>query len=133
MRETLNLDLARRYIDTLSSGAGPDDIGQFFAPDAIQEELPNRLLPYGATRDVEAMKQARARGRTLLSAERFDVLNAVASGDQVAMELRWSGTVGAATGPFKAGQSLRARFAVFLEFREGRIARQRNYDCFEPW
>jgi hypothetical protein len=24
-------------------------------------------------------------------------------------------------------------FAVFLEFRDGRIARQRNYDCFEPW
>ena len=23
--------------------------------------------------------------------------------------------------------------AVFLEFREGRIHRQRNYDCFEPF
>jgi hypothetical protein len=23
--------------------------------------------------------------------------------------------------------------AGFLEFRDGRIVRQRNYDCFEPW
>lgn len=27
----------------------------------------------------------------------------------------------------------RARFAVFLEFRNGRIVRQRNYDCSDPW
>jgi hypothetical protein len=28
---------------------------------------------------------------------------------------------------------LRAHFALFLEFRDGRIVRQRNYDCFEAW
>jgi hypothetical protein len=26
-----------------------------------------------------------------------------------------------------------AGFAVLLEFRDGRIHRQRNYDCFEPF
>ena len=26
-----------------------------------------------------------------------------------------------------------ARFAIFLDFRDGRIVRQRNYDCFDPW
>jgi hypothetical protein len=26
-----------------------------------------------------------------------------------------------------------ARFAVFMDFRDGRIVRQRNYDCFDPW
>jgi hypothetical protein len=26
---------------------------------------------------------------------------------------------------------MKAFFAVFLEFREGKIIRQRNYDCFE--
>jgi hypothetical protein len=28
---------------------------------------------------------------------------------------------------------MRGRFAVFMEFRDGRIVRQRNYDCFKPW
>jgi hypothetical protein len=28
---------------------------------------------------------------------------------------------------------MKAFFAVFLEFLEGKIIRQRNYDCFEAW
>jgi len=28
---------------------------------------------------------------------------------------------------------MKAFFAVFLEFREGKIIRQRNYDCFKAW
>ena len=49
------------------------------------------------------------------------------------MEIIWTGTVREARGPFAAGQKLRARFAVFMEFQGGRIVRQRNYDCFDPW
>jgi ketosteroid isomerase-like protein len=28
---------------------------------------------------------------------------------------------------------MKAFFAVFLEFREGKIIRQRNYDCLKAW
>jgi len=128
-----NLDIARNYVSQLSNGAGPEELESFFAHDLVQEEFPNRLMPHGATRDRRAMTEARARGKALLSAEKFELLNAVASGDQVVMEVVWTGTVRAAAGPFTAGQALRARFAVFMEFREGRIIRQRNYDCFDPW
>jgi len=133
MNEAANLDVAKRYIAGLSSGMGADELGQFYTPDVVQEEFPNRLLPNGATRDLEAMRQGRLRGKALLSFEEFELLGAVASGDVVAMELVWRGTVGVDAGPFVAGQTLRARFAIFLEFRDGRIARQRNYDCFDPW
>jgi len=27
---------------------------------------------------------------------------------------------------------MKARIAIFLEMRGGKILRQRNYDCFEP-
>src|SRR5262245_236032 len=133
MSDAENLTTARSYIAALSSGAGADDLERFYDPDVVQEEFPNRLLPNGATRDREALRQARIRGKALLSAETFELLGAVASGNRVAMELHWTGTIGASAGPFTAGQTLRARFAVFLEFRDGRIVRQRNYDCFEPW
>jgi ketosteroid isomerase-like protein len=133
MSDIDNLAAARSYIAALSSGAGADEIERFYAPDVVQEEFPNRLLPNGATRDREALRQARIRGQALLSAESFELLGAVASGNQVAMELHWTGTVATSAGPFTAGQTLRARFALFLEFRDGRIVRQRNYDCFEPW
>jgi len=128
-----NLDIARKYLGQLSNGAGPEELESFFAPDVVMEEFPNRLRPNGATGDLRAIIDARARGKALLSAENFELLNAVGSGDQVVMEVVWTGTVRAAAGPFAAGQSLRARFAVFLEFRDGRIIRQRNYDCFDPW
>ncbi len=59
--------------------------------------------------------------------------NAVADGDQVVMEVTWTGTVREAAGPFAAEQTLRARLAIFLTFRDGRIMRQRNYDCYDPW
>ena len=133
MSETDNLTAARSYIAALSSGAGADELDRFFSPDVVQEEFPNRLLPNGATRDREALRQARIRGKALLSAETFELLGAMASGNQVAMELLWTGTIAKNAGPFTAGQTLRARFAIFLEFRDGRIVRQRNYDCFEPW
>ena len=28
---------------------------------------------------------------------------------------------------------MRARFGVFIQLRDGKIAAQRNYDCFDPW
>lgn len=32
-----------------------------------------------------------------------------------------------------AGGEMRAHFGVFLDVRDGRIAAQRNHDCFEPF
>jgi ketosteroid isomerase-like protein len=128
-----NIDIARRYLARLSDGAGPDEIASFCAPDVVQEEFPNRLVPNGATRDLQALKEGRARGQALLGAEHFEVLDAIASGEQVAMEVVWTATIRQAAGPFAAGQSLRARFAIFMEFRDGLIVRQRNYDCFDAW
>jgi len=128
-----HIEIAKRYVSRLSDGAGPDELDTFFAPDVVQEEFPNRLLPNGAVRDLPTMREGRARGQALLSAESFECRNVVAMDQQVAMELIWTGTIRQAAGPFAAGQVLRARFAIFMEFRDGRIVRQRNYDCFDPW
>lgn len=57
-------------------------------------------------------------------------LAAIESG---ALEVLWRGTLVVPFGSIPAGGEMRARFAVFLELRDGRIARQRNDDCFEPF
>jgi hypothetical protein len=37
-------------------------------------------------------------------------------------------------GPELSGyNATRARFAMFFEFKGGRIWHVRNYECFEPW
>jgi ketosteroid isomerase-like protein len=41
--------------------------------------------------------------------------------------------LGVPVGALTPGAEMRAHFAVFLDFRDGKIVRQRNYDCFEPF
>jgi ketosteroid isomerase-like protein len=126
------LRLAREYLDSI----GRDDpiAGlRFFADDVVQVEFPNRLIPNGTTRDLAAIADAAERGRKVMTAQRFEVLNAIASGDQVAVEALWSGTLAVALGSIPAGGQMRARFAIFLTYRDGRIVRQHNYDCFDPF
>ena len=44
------------------------------------------------------------------------------------------GPLAVAIGTIPVGGQMRARFAMFLEFRgDKELARQRNYDCFAPW
>jgi len=128
-----NLTMARQYLAVLERGAGQDELAQFFTPDIVQEEFPNRLTPDGATRDLAALLEGNERGKQIMSSQRYEIVNIFGAGDQVALEVRWTGTLAIAVGSLPAGGQMRARFAVFLAFRDGKIAAQRNYDCFDPW
>ena len=129
---TENVELARRYLEAIEAGATGDELADFFASDVVQEEFPNRLVPQGARRDLTAILDAAARGRAAMANQSFRILHAVADGDQVALEVEWVGTTAVPIGELPPGGEMRARFAVFLEYRDGKIAAQRNYDCFEP-
>ena len=126
------LRLAREYLDSIGKA---DELGglRFFADDVIQIEFPNRLVPNGATRDIAALRDAAERGRKVMTTQRFEVVNAIASGEQVAVEAIWTGTLAVPLGSIPAGGQMRARFAIFLTYRDGKIVRQHNYDCFDPW
>lgn len=131
--EVANVRTARRYLDAISAGAPWEEVAAFYTEDVVQEEFPNRLVPAGARRTLADLESGAARGRTVLTGQRFDVRNAVASGDQVALEVLWTGTLAVPIGSLAPGDEMRAHFGVFLEFRGGRIAAQRNYDCFDPF
>ncbi len=127
-----NLDTARRYLDAVERGVDGAALAEFFAPDVRQEEFPNRLVPTGARRNLTGLLDAAARGKRAVSAQRFEVRNAVVDGDRVALELLWSGTLAVALGSLPSGGTQCAHFAVFLDFHDRKIVRQRNRDCFEP-
>jgi ketosteroid isomerase-like protein len=128
-----NEEVARRYLQTIERRETSDAFAEFMTHDVVQEEFPNRLMPLGARRDLAAILEASERGLKVMAAERYEILNSIASGDQVALEVQWTGTLAVPFQTLPAGGQMRARFAVFLEFRAGKIVRQRNYDCFEPW
>lgn len=129
----MSLDIVRSYFAALEAGVVGDELAAFFTPDVVQEEFPNRLVPAGARRDLAALLEGAVKGQKVMREQRYQVLGAIESGNQVAVEVQWTGTLAIPLGTLPAGGEMRARFAVFIELRDGKIARQRNYDCFDPW
>ncbi|MGW1073140.1 nuclear transport factor 2 family protein [Streptomyces sp. NPDC002537] len=127
-----NIDTAMRYHQAVARWASSEELAEFLHEDVKHREFPNALFPDGVVRDRDAMLAASERGRATLAHQQFEVLNAVAVGDQVAMEVFWTGTFTAAFAAAPWGESvLYAHIATFLEFRDGKIVAQRNYDCYE--
>ena len=51
--------------------------------------------------------------------------------DRVAVEACWTGVAAVTVGSLAARSEMKASFAMFFRFREGRIAMHCNYDCFD--
>jgi ketosteroid isomerase-like protein len=130
---TDNLTTARRYLEALENGAEGGALAEFFTSDVVQEEFPNRLSPIGVHRDLKAILDAAKKGKRVMRAQKFDVLNSVSDGDIVALEVFWHGYLAVPVDTLPADSEMRAHFSVWLEFRDGKICRQHNYDCFDPW
>ena len=125
--------IVQRYYEAINAGR-MDDAFACLATDVVQEEFPNRLVPNGVVRDMEALRDAWSRGRTVIGTQQFVLTRVLAFGATVVVEAEWTGTVARDAGPFREGQRLRARFAQFLDFdADNRIRAIRNYDCFDPW
>ena len=128
-----NLAAAREYLHAIERGATGDALAQFFALDVPHQEFPNRLSPNGRRSDLAAMLKGAETGQKILAKQHYEIQRELEMGNRVALEVVWTGTMAVAAGDLKAGQGMRAHFAVFLDFRDGKIAAQRNYDCFDPW
>jgi ketosteroid isomerase-like protein len=126
-----NLQLTRAYLRSFETRDGSNLA--FYAPDVVQRELPNRLVPSGATRDLEALRVSVEKGKDSVADERYEVLELVATGDVVAAEVLWTARLNRALGSLPAGALMRAHLAMFITWRDGKIVSQRNYDCFEPF
>jgi ketosteroid isomerase-like protein len=127
------LALTRRYLAAIEAGATGAELAAFYTADVVQEEFPNRLVPQGARRDLPAILDGALRGQRVLRGQRYEIQQALVQDNHVALEVVWIGTLEVPIGSLPAGGEMRARFALFLEFRDGRIAAQRNYDCFDPF
>ena len=107
-------------------------MAQFFAPEVIVEIFPSKFFPNGSRDNLTGILAAAKRGRKAMTTQTYAVRNALASGDQVALEVDWTGTLAVPFQTIPAGGQMRAHFAAFLQFKDGKIVSQRNYDCYEP-
>lgn len=129
---TDNLTTVRRYLKTIEDGIFAD-IADLFTPDMVMEQFPNRVYPQGLRGTLSQMSDGFERGRKLLSHQTYEIKNALANDNSVAVEVLWTGTPALSFGNLSTGSKMRAHSAMFFEFKDGKIASQRNYDCFEPW
>jgi ketosteroid isomerase-like protein len=127
------IERAKAFVAAVAAAGPRASIETFYANDIVQEEYPNLLLPNGAVRDFINLRAAYDKSRHTIAAQSCEIVNAIGSGNCVVLETIWTATLAVGFGKLAAGDTMRARFAQFFEFRDGLIFRIRNYDCFDPW
>jgi len=132
-RESDNVNRARAYLHAIERGVSEEELASFFSLDVVLEQFPNRLVPKLLQSNAEDILRQFMQGKKSVPRQKYEVHNIVAAGDWVAMQVRWEGVLAVPVAGLEAGATMRAWLAMFLEFRNGKITRQSNYDCFEPW
>jgi len=128
-----NGELAREYIRAIENGATGEALARFFTQDVAIKEMPNRAAPHGSASDLTKALQAAERGQKLFKRQTYTITNILCDGDWVALEMDWFGVIAVPIQNLPPNSEMRDHAATFLYFRDGRIARQHHYDCFEPW
>lgn len=128
-----NSSLVRQYLLAVASLGSFDDVANFFSPDIVFQEFPNRIAPQGRVRRAADLRAAYEQGRQLLRSQTYTVQRIVEAGDEIAVELEWVGTLAIPVMNLPAGSEMKAFVAMFLTFRDGKIISQRNYDCYPPF
>ncbi|HEX5167811.1 MAG TPA: nuclear transport factor 2 family protein [Cyclobacteriaceae bacterium] len=127
------LKVARNFIRAIEKGKTGDELDKFYHKDIEHITYPNALTKNLTKRNLEELKEASERGKTILSKQTYEIIRSYAAGRTVVLEARWTGTLKTAVGQLPAGGQMTAHFAQFFEFRNGKIIRQRNYDCFDAF
>ena len=128
-----NILVVREYLKALENGEAGETLARFFNTNATQIEWPNKLNPTGGQSDLRTMLKRSEEGKKLLKKQTYAIKNEIIDGDNIAVEAEWTGTLALTVAELAAGYEMKAHFAMFFTFENGRILTQKNYDCFEPW
>ena len=126
-------ETVEKFLDALENRKDSKELLSFYHPDIEQVEFPNTLTKHGATRNLEELQSAAEKGKSVLSRERYEIINKYILNSAVIIEAVWTGVLSVPIGKLQPGDEMKAYFAQFYEFKNGKIIKQRNYDCFEPF
>jgi hypothetical protein len=110
-----------------------DELTNFYNPDIEQTEFPNAVTKTLTTRTLIDLKAAFQKGSKLLTRQKYEVNSLISVGNTVVLECIWKGIPAIPLGNIPVGGQMIAHFAQIFEFKDDKIYRQRNYDCFEPF
>jgi ketosteroid isomerase-like protein len=98
-----------------------------------QTEYPNLILQQTRQRTFSNLLEGAEAGKKMLAYQHFDPVKFFETADAVIAEYKWTGELKQKAGKLKQGQVLRAHICTIFEFKDDKIFRQRNYDCYEPF
>ncbi|MBO9587362.1 nuclear transport factor 2 family protein [Devosia sp.] len=129
-----NIELVKRYVAAVER-FDLDEVEQLIDPEMTFQELPNRIRPAGGRDDHAAILAGlrRAGERKVLSSQRYVLGDIIEAGDRVVVEGRWEGTMAVPLGRLQVGDKMIAHLCMIFGIRDGKIAWQRNYDCYEDF
>lgn len=127
------LQIVKQFIKTLQNRNSAEELIKFYHEDVEQIEFPNTLTKNKTIRNLEELKIASESGKKVLQKEEYEIVNSYSFDNIVIIEAIWTGTLAIPLGNIPIGGQMKAYFAQFYEFKDGKIIKQRNYECFEPF
>lgn len=125
------LQIAKDFIKAVEGRKSFDEVCQFYHPDILQIEYPNSITKKIKIRNLQDLKDTAEQGRKVLQEEHYEIVNSYVCDKTVILEVTWRGISAVAIGKAPPGTQIKAYFTQFFEFKDNKIFRQRNYDCFE--
>jgi ketosteroid isomerase-like protein len=133
-RTPTTAEVVRRYYELVAgSDTTPDELQAVLHPDARLVEHPNPVVPQGAVRGVTETLQGFRAGKTLLSAQEFEIHEVLADGPRASVRGNWRGPLAQDAGPYLSGTVLEARIAAWLTVRDGQVVEHETFDCYLPF
>ena len=128
-----NEEAVRQFIQAIEQRKEVATLQSFYHPDIGQIEFPNLLTGKTVSRTLNDITTAFEKGKQVLQSEKYVIEKLYTAGDAVILEATWTGVLAIPIGKLPKGGEMKAYFAQIYEFAEGKIVKQRNYDCFEPF
>jgi hypothetical protein len=127
------MEVVHEFLDALNSGKSGADITRFYDSEATQIEYPNLLSKAIIKRNIIDIHEGSVKGTQVISKQKTEIVKAYSLGDDVILEAVWTGTLAIPLGKLAVGEEVKAYFAQFYTFKNGKIILQKNYDCFESF
>jgi ketosteroid isomerase-like protein len=127
-----NIEIVRAYLAAIER-FDIETVGRLLHPDIEQVERPNRLYATGQVRGRKAMLRDLPRGQQVLQRQNYPIETIFGADNKVTVETRWEGIVNVPLGQLQPGDAMVAHICMVFTLKDGKIVRQVNYDCYEPF
>ncbi|MES1222619.1 MAG: nuclear transport factor 2 family protein [Bacteroidota bacterium] len=130
---TNKTELVKRFFHLLQwFTTSENEYKSILHPAIEQVEYPNLMIPKTRQRTFVNLMEGAEAGKKILAYQRFEPTHFFETADAVIAEYTWTGELKVRAGRLKQGQVLKAHICTIFEFRDDKIFRQRNYDCYDP-